>query len=84
MGRLRNSLQENRQLLGIQKSPMQRVSNPTYSFDKPQVQVSSFGGNNVYYANELSGFSNSIGESRENGRIWAPPKIKYRHIEDLQ
>ena len=84
MGRLRNSLQENRQLLGIQESPMQRVNNPTYSFDRPQVQVSSFGSNNMYSSNEFSGFSNRIGESRENGGKWAPPKIKYRHIEDLQ
>jgi hypothetical protein len=61
MGRLRNSVQENRQLLGVKESPIQRINNLSYNYDRPQIEVSSFGSNNMYSQNEFGGFGNRVG-----------------------
>jgi hypothetical protein len=81
MSRLKNSLQENRQLCGVQESPVQRMNQTSYNFDQPQ--VSEFGSNNHYAQKDFSPFGNTGGQFKEKGVKWAPPKLKYRHIEDL-
>lgn len=79
MNRFKSSLEENRQILGINQSPMQTDSTSNYQAFNP-VSSQFNRSSNQHYPNTNS---NQRLNNQVQPKGWTAPRIKYRHIEDF-